>query len=541
MGTNPGLGATLPGGRKMKYNVVVVGAGAAGLTAAAFLTKYGQTPLLIEKEAQCGGLITSFSRNGFTFDGGIRALENAGALFPMIKALGIEIEMIKSSVSVGIEDKIIAIESHENFTDYENLLIALYPESKDEISRIIDDTQEITHLMDIQYGINNPLFLDVKEDLDYFIKAVFPWLFKYVLTVPKVTRKNLPVATYLEKFTQNQALLDIITQHFFTETPAYFALSYFRLYLDYYYPKGGTGVFSQKLTDFILQNGGEIQTNTAITAINLEQKKLRTSAGDEIAYDQLLWAADQKTLYEIIDTQNQIDQNLHEIINDKRNQLSELTGNDSVLTLYLTTDLDKAYFESISNPHFFYTPSRRGQSLAGEIPSQGSWEEILDWLARYLSLTTYEISIPALRDASLAPEGKTGLIISVLFDYHLTKHIHENGWDEDFRDEVAILMIKTLQETVYPGLNEAIIDKFIATPLTLARRSGNTHGAITGWSFTNHIMPSENRLIKITNAVNTHFPNVFQAGQWTYSPSGFPVALITGKIAADKVNKQLKK
>jgi phytoene dehydrogenase-like protein len=88
------------------------------------------------------------------------------------------------------------------------------------------------------------------------------------------------VATYLEKFTQNQALLDIITQHFFTETPAYFALSYFRLYLDYYYPKGGTGVFSQKLTDFILQNGGEIQTSTAITAINLEQKKLRTSAGD---------------------------------------------------------------------------------------------------------------------------------------------------------------------------------------------------------------------------------------------------------------------
>jgi len=525
----------------MKHNVVVVGAGAAGLTATAFLAKYGYSPLLIEKEAQCGGLITSFTRDGFTFDGGIRALENAGALFPMIKALGIEIELIKSSVSVGIEDQIIAIESHENFVDYENLLLALYPESKDEISRIIDDTQQITHLMDIQYGINNPLFLDVKEDLDYFIKVVFLWLFKYALTVPKVAKKNLPVAAYLQKFTQNQALLDIITQHFFTETPAYFALSYFRLYLDYYYPKGGTGVFSQKLTDFILQNGGEIQTSTTITAINLEQKTLRTSTDNEIAYDQLLWAADQKTLYEIINTQDLIDQNLHKSVLNKREQLSELIGNDSVLTLYLTTDLDKAYFESISNPHFFYTPSRQGQSLAGAIPIQGSWEEILDWLARYLSLTTYEISIPALRDASLAPEGKTGLIISVLFDYHLTKHIHDSGWDEDFRDVIGKLMIKTLEETVYPGFKKSITHKFIATPLTLARRSGNTHGAITGWSFTNPVMPSENRLIKISNSVNTPLPNVFQAGQWTYSPSGFPVALITGKIAADKVHKQLRK
>ena len=525
----------------MTYNVVIVGAGAAGLTAAAFLAKYGHSPLLIEKEPQCGGLITSFTRDGFTFDGGIRALENAGALFPMIKALGIDIDLIRSTVSVGIEDQIIAIESQENFADYENLLSALYPESMTEISRIIEDTKKITHYMDIQYGINNPLFLDIKEDREYFIKNVFPWIFKYAVTVPKVAKKNLPVASYLEKFTQNQALLDIITQHFFTETPAYFALSYFRLYLDYYYPKGGTGVFSQKMTEFVSQNGGEIRTDTTITKINLDQKILKTSGGDEIAYDQLLWAADQKTLYEIIETQKDVDQNLQEIINVKRYQLTELIGNDSVLTLYLATDLDKAFFEEISNPHFFYTPSRQGQSLAGEIPVKGTWEEINEWLKLYLSLTTYEISIPILRDDSLAPEGKTGLIISVLFDYHLSKHIYDSGYEEDFRDASASLMIKILEETVYPGLKEAILDKFIATPLTLANRSGNTHGAITGWSFTNPIMPSENRLIKISNAVNTPLPNVFQAGQWTYSPSGFPVSLITGKIAADKIDKQLKK
>ncbi len=448
----------------MKYKVIVVGGGAAGLTSAAFLAKYGQTPLLIEKQSQCGGLVTSFTRDGFTFDGGIRALESAGALFPMLRALGIELEWIKSSVSVGIEDQIITIESKKSFADYENLLQALFPESKDEISRIIEEVRQITHYMNIQYGINNPLFLDIKEDRDYFIKEVFPWMFKYALTVPKVAKKNLPVATYLRKFTQNQALLDIITQHFFAETPAYFALSYFRLYQDYFYPKGGTGVFSQKLADFILQNGGEIQTDTTVDTINVHKKSISTSKGIEIGYEQLLWAADQKTLYDIADPGGLADQKLTKVLREKRQQLSGLTGNDSVLTLYLTTNADKAYFDAISNPHFFYTPSRQGQSRAGEIPFQGSWDEISDWLMRYLSLTTYEISIPALRDASLAPEGKTGLIVSVLFDYHLTKTIWDQGWDEPFREIVGNLMIETLEKTVYHGLTDAVIDKFIATP-----------------------------------------------------------------------------
>jgi len=230
-----------------------------------------------------------------------------------------------------------------------------------------------------------------------------------------------------------------------------------------------------------------------------------------------------------------------EAVQGKQDLLEGLIGNDSVLTLFLSIDLDKAYFEAISNPHFFYTPSRKGQSLAGKPPVESSWEAIHTWLERYLSLTTYEISIPALRDASLAPEGQTGLIVSVLFDYHLTKFMHDQGWDEEFRETMGDLMIETLEKTIYPGLKDAILNKFIATPLTLANMTGNTHGAITGWAFSNHPLPAENRLTRITNSVNTPLPNIYQAGQWTYSPSGFPVTLITGKIAADKINKQLRK
>jgi len=524
----------------MIYDAIVVGGGASGLTAAAYLAKSGHSTLLLEKEPRCGGLINSFTKDGFTFDVGIRALENAGVLLPMLKNLGIELDLVPNPVSLGIEDQVITVKSAEDLSSYEALLKNLYPESKDEISAIISDIQQITRYMDIQYGINNPLFLDIKEDRDYFIKNVLPWMFKYMLTVPKVVKKDQPVVPYLEKFTTNPSLIDLIAQHFFTNTPAYFALSYFRLYQDYFYPKGGTGTFIQALISTIQDQGGEIQTNTQVTGINLDRHTLRTATDQEYQFRTLLWTGDQKTLYQAIDVNHLSDQNTRDAVNEKRAFLADKVGNDSVMSLYALTNLDKSYFEAISKGHFFYTPSRAGQSKAGSLPIGGTWEEIRTWLEKYYALTTYEISIPVLRDSKLAPAGKTGLIISTLFSYPFIKFIAESGWLDQFKGLVGDLIINNLDKSIYPGLAHSVFDRFISTPLTIQKRTGSTDGAITGWSFTNHPMPAENRLVKISNAVMTPLPGVFQAGQWTYSPSGLPVSLITGKVAADKIHKTLK-
>ena len=47
---------------------------------------------------------------------------------------------------------------------------------------------------------------------------------------------------YLADKTNNQSLIDILTQFFFKETTTSFALGYFHVWLDYFYPKGGTGL-----------------------------------------------------------------------------------------------------------------------------------------------------------------------------------------------------------------------------------------------------------------------------------------------------------
>ncbi len=82
---------------------------------------------------------------------------------------------------------------------------------------------------------------------------------------------------------------------------------------------------------------------------------------------------------------------------------------------------------------------------------------------------------------------------------------------------------------------------FSSTPLTMAKVAGNADGAITGWAFANHPVPAENRLPRIMKSIETPIPGIVQAGQWTFSPSGFPISILTGKLAADRVTKELGK
>jgi phytoene dehydrogenase-like protein len=175
------------------------------------------------------------------------------------------------------------------------------------------------------------------------------------------------------------------------------------------------------------------------------------------------------------------------------------------------------------------------------MPNHGYQETIENWLKKFFALTTYEISCPVMRDRTLAPEGKTGLIVSVLFDYKLTKYIEEMGWYPAFKSFAETCIIDTLNTSVYPGFKDAILHQFSSTPISMANKSGNADGAITGWAFTNVPMPAESRLPKILNAIRTPIPGIFQAGQWTYSPSGLPISILTGKLAADRVIKELSK
>lgn len=216
-----------------EYDAIVVGGGLAGLTSAAYLCKYGVKTLLVEKGEKTGGLVNTFWHQGFAFDAGIRAFENSGILFPMLKSLGINMEFNENPVSIGIQNEWVNLDSRDSLQSYAYMLTTLFPNNARDIARIADEIEKVMGYMDVLYGIDNPLFLENVQDLQYLMKTLLPWLLRYQVNIRKAGRLNEPVYSYLKHFTDNAALTDMIAQHFFRNTPTFFALSYFGLYLDY--------------------------------------------------------------------------------------------------------------------------------------------------------------------------------------------------------------------------------------------------------------------------------------------------------------------
>ena len=242
----------------------------------------------------------------------------------------------------------------------------------------------------------------------------------------------MPIEDYLGKIVKNPSLRDIISQHFFKNTPAFFAMSYFSLYLDYFYPKGGVGKLAEALENKILECGGEIKRETKIIEVIADKSLARDQNNITYKYDNLIWAADLKTLYKIADTEGVLPKNKTAFEKSKKMILKN-RGCDSVFSIFLGVDEPLESFRKIANGHFFYTPSKAGlgETHRGELDyllnnfEKTEKGQILTWMDKFTRLNTYEISVPGLKDPGLVPPGKTGIIISFLAEYDLFELIQQ--------------------------------------------------------------------------------------------------------------------
>jgi phytoene dehydrogenase-like protein len=526
--------------------VLIVGAGMAGLTAAAYLIRENYNVLLIDKNDKVGGLVGTFESNGFFFDSGPRAFVNSGIVKPILNDLGIHCDYLENNITIGIEDKVFGIHSMEDLQEYKRILVDFYPENKHEIEDIISIISQLSDYTKVLYEFDNPNFVDFKSDIKFIFKKLIPWTFKFLFAMRKLNQFNVPMEEFLKSKTGNQSLIDILTQHFFRKTPTNFALGYFYVYLDYFYPKGGTGVLGNLLKEKILHGGGEIELNKRIVEIIPSKSVVIDADGGEYQYNHLIWAADLKTMYRNLNSAGFDDKTSSEIEIETHRVLSS-RGAESVYILYIGVNRPPSYFQENGGEHLFYTPDKQGlgetdqgdrHELINNFENK-SKKEVFDWLEKYLKLNTFEISIPVLRDSTLAPEGQSGLMVSCLFDYDLITKVELAGWYYEFRQTLENEIIKILSKTIYKNIDEDTLFKFSSTPLTINKISGSSEGAIVGWSFETP-SPVINKLQEIPKSVLTPIQNIYQAGQWSYSPAGVPIAMLTGWYATQKIIKKAK-
>lgn len=529
------------------FDVIIVGAGMAGLTSAAYLTKSGFRVLLIEKHHKNGGLLGSFIIDGHQVDQGARGIIDSGIFAPMMKQLGIEVEFLPNPVRLAIGDRHVDFRDKSSIDDYGKLLKETYPGNQAEIDSILMEIRKVMGYMDVLYGIENPLFMSKPYDYGYMMRTLLPWMVRFIFNIRKAMRLLEPINDHLRRITSNESLVQIITQHFFESTPTFFALSYFSLYLDYQYPKGSTQVVVDKLLELIIKNHGNIINGQEVVHIDAGKRLVRLKEGNVYSYDQMIWAADSNLLYRCLDAGNWPESGLKHEVMRKQEFLAKKKGADSVLTVYVITDQSPETFRKVSGPHVFYTPSPEGLSgisLSDLRDRSGNFtddlEKIYDWVRLFVRQNTFEISIPSLRDPSLSPPGETALIVSLLFDYELAKHMAALDSHENLKQRVTEMVISELYG-YFPDLEGHVVKTVVTTPLTIEKMTMNTQGSLTGWSFANDPFPAEYRFLKVSKSVLTPIDTIKQAGQWAFNPAGVPVAILTGKLAADAVEKDLKK
>lgn len=533
---------------KEKANkVVIVGAGMAGLTAAAYLCKEEYDVLILDKNDRIGGLVSTFDREGFSFDTGPRAFVNSGMVKPILNDLDIEWEVVNNKISIAIEDQLIQANSLESIDEYKRILVNLYPEDKEDIEAIMSVVYKLSKDTAVLYEFDNPNFVDYVSDKKVLFKQLIPWTFRLLKSLRSFNKYQMPMEDFLKEMTNNQSLIDILTQFFFKNTPTYFALGYFQVYLDYFYPKRGTGSLPKVIYDKINEHGGKIKLNTKISGIDPSNKVVIDTEGNTYKYDNLIWAADLKTLYKQISTEG-LSKRIIKRINKQSSEVLSAKAAESVFVMSVAVNRPTSFFKSNGGEHMFYSPSKDGLGDVNRLNKQDilehfedkSKEEVMDWLNNFCLLNTYEVSIPALRDSSLAPKGKTGVMISCLFDYDVIKKIEARGWIEDFKLNMEDKIIEIFSENIYKDFKYDILFKFSTTPLTIEKITGNSEGAIVGWSFENKA-PVYNKLKDLPKTAFTVIPNVYKASQWAYAPAGVPIAMLTGWHASQKIFKKTKK
>jgi all-trans-retinol 13,14-reductase len=510
--------------RDGSYDAVVIGAGFSGLMAAARLARAGARVLVCEQADSVGGLFSSFTRGGYLFDGGIRAVESSGVIMPALAELGVleRIQFQPSPVAFVTNGVVQPIRDFADVASHFSLLETLFPSQRAGLQHVLSDTRIVFDMLDGMLQFPIPFFElpgGGKEARSEWFKAHGSALKHFPAAGAMMKRELRP---YLERHLSDPQLVNLLSDLFPEGTSVFFGLGYFRMFLDYHYPTGGIRRIPEEIAAAVRAWDGEIRTNCRVERVLLRAGRacgVRLTTGEEIAADYVIAASDLRQALTTLAPDAVLPTRFAEKL--RRAEVSH-----SVFSVFLGIDMPAEELGFEGCPHVFYSPDLEGIT-------ESDRRTRLDYFAH----VPQEISVPCLHQPDLAPPGKTGLSIGVMTNWDW-----DGGWVRDpaeyaaLKERCARDLIGSLERFV-PGLSERIELCITATPRTLEARTSNSRGAIMGWSYHRERALPRGNFLQMRSAVRTPVPHLLVAGHWALSPGGGPVAALTGILAAEHVLK----
>lgn len=497
------------------YDVIVVGAGLGGMTAASLLAKRGLQVLMIDQQNKPGGSCTSFKREGAVFDVGTAMIYGFGE--KGFKPFRFILNELEERIDIIAHPTLtrMTLEGEEIvfWPDIDRFLEELYrlfPEEKEGLhtfysdlykayenivlkNEVIVPPSEFSPKQGLRRLMNGPLqMLQMQKLLSISVKDL---LDKYFHTKP--------VVDFFDKLCSAYCYCTA------AETPAVLAAT---MFLDnhiggVYYPAGGAQMLPNKIEKAYERFGGQALYRNYVDEIIIDNNKaqsVRLEDGTVIAGDHIIANA---TVWNIYGKLVKLDH----IAPERLDWVRSLVPTYPSMTLYMVVDKQA-------------------------VPSNAlPWEIFIENRAE-IDSTDLTLYINSLVDESLSPNPDELVVMAIApnlkqWPTPTDPKYHSDEYQQQKQQEAEGMLNQI--ESHYPGFRKHIRTLIVGTPTTIERYLLKNGGAVGG---PKNAIGQE--MLKRLHA-RSEWKNLYFCGDSTVMATGAPATAVSGVGAANMVLRDL--
>ncbi len=504
-----------PGARKKRpdfkaqYDVIIVGAGMAGLSAGAHLASNGLKVLVLEQHHKVGGCTTNFKRGDFTFEVALHELAGGG-LFQLMDLCGVKQKVklyplpdLYRSIFPG--DPTVDMTMPANWKGWDDTLKKKWPEESEGVDKL--------------HRLSTQVFADIMDVKDLF-RYSGPKAFFKTLSVPikhpalvKWSRRTLQ--QLLDECFKGEDIKAVVSQFWvyygapIPDEIAIFSLAANEVFLTEgaWHVMGTSQALSNAYAERIRELGGDVKTGTLVTKIIIENGMatgVETEFGEKYTGRYVLADTDPyQLIYKLVGENN--------LPKSYVKKVKSLKPANSLFVTYLGLNIDLKKL-GYKDTEIFYNTSKDSVAVYNNMMKN-------DFKDGMVSITIYS----NYGDPIYAPPGKSVVALLEFSDYDSWPKDYDSyqQMKDDKAKEIIDLAAKVIPELADPKNIEV---KEVMTPLTLEEFTMNYHGIPYGF----YLDTKQWKKIPI----NTPIDNLFIASSWTQSWHGVGSAQINGWMAA---------